>query len=71
MWIDEEVNQNDENLGNVAEKLQKLLEKVPLLQKKKKKKKKGRSFFVIPPGLSLSKDSVLNDILRFIFIFTF
>ena len=35
MWIDEEVNQNDENLGNVAEKLQKLLEKVPLLQKKK------------------------------------
>ena len=36
MWNDEEVNWNDENLGNLAEELQKFQEKVAFLQKKKK-----------------------------------
>ena len=30
MWMNEEVNQNDENLGNMDEELQKLLEKIAL-----------------------------------------
>ena len=50
------INQNDENLGNMAEELQ-------------KKKKAGP--VVIPSGLSVSNDSVYNDSLKFIFIFTF
>lgn len=66
MWIDEEVNQNDETLGNMAEELQKLLEKVALLQKVKKV-----TAFIIPADLSVSNDSVLNDSLKFIFIFLF
>ena len=66
MWIGEEANQNEENLENLAEELQKLLEKVTLLLKEKK-----TGTFVIPSGLSMSNDSVLNDSLKFIFIFTF
>ena len=66
MWIGEEANQNEENLGNLAEELQKLLEKVTLLLKEKK-----TGTFVIPAGLSVSNDSVLNDSLKFIYIFTF
>ena len=66
MWIGEEANQNEENLGNLAEELQKLLEKVALLLKEKK-----TGTFVISFGLSVSNDSVLNDSLKFIFIFTF
>ena len=66
MWIGEEANQNEENLGNLAEELQKLLEKVTLLPKEKK-----TGTFVIPAGLSVSNDSVLNDSLKFIYIFTF
>ena len=66
MWIGEEANQNEENLGNLSEELQKLLEKVTLLLKEKK-----TGTFVIPSSLSVSNGSVLNDCLKFIFIFTF
>ena len=66
MLIAGEANQNEENLGNLAEELQKLLEKVTLLLKEKK-----TGTFVIPSGLPVSNDSVLNDSLKFIFIFTF
>ena len=66
MWIGEEANQNEENLGNLSEELQKLLEKVTLLLKEKK-----TGTFVIPSSLSVSNGSVLNDSLKFIFIFTF
>ena len=68
MWNDEEVNWNDENLGNMAEefqKLQKLRKKIAPLQKKK------AGAIVTAPGLSVSNDPVLNDSLIFIFIFTF
>ena len=66
MWIGEEANQNEENLGNLSEELQKLLEEVTLLLKEKK-----TGTFVIPSSLSVSNGSVLNDCLKFIFIFTF
>ena len=66
MWIGKEANQNEENLGNLSEELQKLLEKVTLLLKEKK-----TGTFVIPSSLSVSNGSVLNDCLKFIFIFTF
>ena len=60
------INQNDKNLGNMAEELQKLCKEIAPLQKKKKA---GPA--VIPSGLSVSNDSVYNDSLKFIFIFTF
>ena len=67
MWNDEEVNWNDENLGNMAKELQKRWEKVTLLQKEKK-----AGAVVAPPVLPVSNDPVLYDnILIFIFIFTF
>ena len=66
MQIDEKVNQNDENLGKMTEELRKLREEVALLQEEKKT---GPT--VIPPGLSVSNDSVLNNSLKFIFIFKF
>ena len=50
----------------MAEELQKLLEKVALLQKVKKV-----TAFIIPADLSVSNDSVLNDSSKFIFTFTF
>ena len=50
----------------MAEELQKLWEEVALQQKKKK-----AGPVVIPPDLSVSNDSVFNDSLKFIFIFTF
>ena len=46
MWMNEEVNQNDENLGNMDEELQKLLEKIALFQNTKK-----AGAFVISPAL--------------------
>ena len=64
--IGEIVNQNDESLENMAEELRKPREEVGPLHKKKKT---GPVF--IPPGLSVSNDSVPNDILKFIFIFMF
>ena len=67
MRNDEEVNWNDENLGNMAEELQKRREKVTLLQKEKK-----AGAAVTPPVLPVSNDPVLYDnILIFILIFTF
>lgn len=61
--IDEKVNQNDESLEDMAEELRKLREEVGPLHKEKK-----TGPVVIPPGLSVSNDPVLNDSLKFIFI---
>ena len=67
MWNDKEVNWNDENLGNTAEELQKRRKKVTLRQKEKK-----AGAVITPPVLPASNDPVLYDnILIFIFIFTF
>ena len=67
MWNDKEVNWNDESLGNTAEELQKRRKKVTLLQKEKK-----AGAVITTPVLLASNDPVLYDnILIFIFIFTF
>ena len=54
--IDEKANQNDETLGNMAEELWKLWKEVALFQKEKK-----AGPVVIPPGLSVSNNSIVND----------
>ena len=66
MWIDEEVNQNDENLRNMLQKIAETLGKGCNPQKEK-----NAATVVLPRGLSVIKYSVLNVSLKFIFIFTF
>ena len=60
------INQNDENLGKMAEELRKYWEEVALQQKVKKAEP-----VVIFFSLSARNDLVFNDSLKFIFIFTF